>query len=97
EIPTRALHDALPIASGRRQPRGARDRRHERERLNNAVDPAAPSEVAALVEHLFRHSAGHMVSSLARRLGSARLDLAEEAVQDARSEEHTSELQSPDQ
>ncbi len=47
------------------------------------MEPAAPSEVDALVEHLFRHSAGRMVSSLARRLGSARLDLAEEAVQDA--------------
>ena len=43
----------------------------------------APSGVDALVEHLFRHSAGRMVSSLARRLGPARLDLAEEAVQDA--------------
>src|SRR5438876_759317 len=72
-----------PSPPRRRQPRGARDRRHERERLNNAVEPAAPSEVDALVEHLFRHSAGRMVSSLARRLGSARLDLAEEAVQDA--------------
>ena len=48
-----------------------------------AQDPAAPSEVDALVEHLFRHSAGQMVSRLARWLGSARLDLAEEAVQDA--------------
>jgi RNA polymerase sigma factor (sigma-70 family) len=47
------------------------------------VEPAAPSEVDALVEHLFRHSAGQMVSRLARWLGSARLDLAEEAVQDA--------------
>lgn len=47
------------------------------------MDPAAPSEVDALVEHLFRHSAGQMVSRLARWLGSARLDLAEEAVQDA--------------
>jgi RNA polymerase sigma-70 factor, ECF subfamily len=42
-----------------------------------------PFEVGALVEHLFRHSAGHMVSRLARWLGAARLDLAEEAVQDA--------------
>ena len=42
-----------------------------------------PSGVDALVEHLFRHSAGQMVARLARRLGSARLDLAEEAVQDA--------------
>ena len=47
------------------------------------MEPTALSEVDALVEHLFRHSAGRMVSSLARRLGSARLDLAEEAVQDA--------------
>jgi RNA polymerase sigma-70 factor (ECF subfamily) len=47
------------------------------------VDVAAPSDVDALVEHLFRHSAGQMVSRLARWLGSARLDLAEEAVQDA--------------
>ena len=42
-----------------------------------------PPEVGALVEHLFRHSAGHMVSRLARWLGAARRDLAEEAVQDA--------------
>jgi RNA polymerase sigma-70 factor (ECF subfamily) len=47
------------------------------------VNVAAPSDVDALVEHLFRHSAGQMVSRLARWLGSARLDLAEEAVQDA--------------
>jgi RNA polymerase sigma-70 factor (ECF subfamily) len=47
------------------------------------VHVAAPPDVDALVEHLFRHSAGQMVSRLARWLGSARLDLAEEAVQDA--------------
>jgi len=41
------------------------------------------SGVDAFVEHLFRHSAGQMVARLARRLGAARLDLAEEAVQDA--------------
>jgi len=41
------------------------------------------SGVDALVEHLFRHSAGQMVARLARWLGAARLDLAEEAVQDA--------------
>jgi len=41
------------------------------------------SGVDALVEHLFRHSAGQMVARLARRLGPAHLDLAEEAVQDA--------------
>jgi RNA polymerase sigma-70 factor (ECF subfamily) len=42
-----------------------------------------PPDVGALVEHLFRHSAGQMVSRLACWLGAARLDLAEEAVQDA--------------
>jgi RNA polymerase sigma-70 factor (ECF subfamily) len=42
-----------------------------------------PPEVSALVEHLFRHSAGQMVARLGRWLGAARLDLAEEAVQDA--------------
>ena len=47
------------------------------------MEPAAPSDVDALVDHLFRHSAGQMVSRLARWLGSARLDVAEEAVQDA--------------
>jgi RNA polymerase sigma-70 factor, ECF subfamily len=39
--------------------------------------------VGGLVEHLFRHSAGRMVAVLARRLGADRLDLAEEAVQEA--------------
>ena len=47
------------------------------------MERAAPCDVDALVEHLFRHSAGQMVSRLARWLGPARLDLAEEAVQDA--------------
>ena len=42
-----------------------------------------PPGVGALVEQLFRHSAGQMVSRLACWLGAARLDLAEEAVQDA--------------
>jgi RNA polymerase sigma-70 factor (ECF subfamily) len=35
------------------------------------------------VDHLFRRSAGRLVSSLTRALGAARLDLAEEVVQDA--------------
>lgn len=39
--------------------------------------------VPGLVEHLFRHEAGKLLSSLGRRLGPAHLDLAEEAVQDA--------------
>ncbi|WP_307849378.1 RNA polymerase sigma factor [Qaidamihabitans albus] len=38
---------------------------------------------AGVVEHLFRHSAGQMIATLARTLGPARLDLAEEAVADA--------------
>ncbi|MGH3758681.1 RNA polymerase sigma factor [Actinophytocola sp.] len=36
-----------------------------------------------LVEQLFRHSAGRIVATLARVLGPARLDVAEEAVQEA--------------
>lgn len=40
-------------------------------------------QVAGLVDHLFRTSAGQMVSHLTRVLGPAHLDLAEEAVQDA--------------
>jgi len=43
----------------------------------------AGGAVGGLVEHLFRHSAGRMVAVLARRLGAERLDLAEEAVQEA--------------
>ncbi len=40
-------------------------------------------QVAGMVDHLFRTSAGQMVSYLTRVLGPAHLDLAEEAVQDA--------------
>lgn len=36
-----------------------------------------------LVDHLFHHAAGQMVSAIARLLGPSRLDLAEEVVQDA--------------
>ena len=39
--------------------------------------------MSPLVDHLFRRSAGRLVSSLTRALGPARLDLAEEVVQDA--------------
>lgn len=35
------------------------------------------------MEHLFRHESGRLVANLARSIGLARLDLAEEAVQDA--------------
>ena len=40
-------------------------------------------EVALLVDHLFRREAGRLVARLARRFGVARLDLVEDAVQDA--------------
>jgi RNA polymerase sigma-70 factor (ECF subfamily) len=39
--------------------------------------------VSRLVDHLFRHQAGQMVSRLTRVFGPAHLDLAEEVVQDA--------------
>lgn len=39
--------------------------------------------VDALVDHLFRRSAGRMIAVLTRVLGPSRLDLAEEVVQDA--------------
>lgn len=41
------------------------------------------TEVAALVDHLFRRSAGQMVATLTRAFGAAHLDVAEEVVQDA--------------
>ncbi|MBN6035723.1 RNA polymerase sigma factor [Amycolatopsis sp. 195334CR] len=41
------------------------------------------SAAAGVVEHLFRHSSGQITATLARTLGPARLDLAEEAVADA--------------
>lgn len=44
---------------------------------------SASSGVDGLVDHLFRHQAGRIVSHLARLLGPSHLDLAEEAVQDA--------------
>jgi len=40
-------------------------------------------DVPELVDHLFRRTAGQMVSTLTRILGSAHLDLAEDVVQDA--------------
>ena len=42
-----------------------------------------PAAVGPLVDHLFRRSAGRLVSSLARVFGAHRLDLAEEVVQEA--------------
>jgi RNA polymerase sigma-70 factor (ECF subfamily) len=46
------------------------------------VSPPPPS-VDTLVEHLFRREAGRLVARLVRVLGPERIDLAEEAVQDA--------------
>jgi RNA polymerase sigma-70 factor (ECF subfamily) len=49
-----------------------------------AVSPvSAGGEVGRLVDHLFRREAGRLVAILARRLGSAHLQLAEDVVQDA--------------
>ena len=44
---------------------------------------SALPETGLLLEHLFRHQAGRMVAHLARLLGPAHLDLAEETVQEA--------------
>ncbi|HET9531328.1 MAG TPA: sigma factor, partial [Blastocatellia bacterium] len=41
------------------------------------------ASINRLVDHLFRHQAGQMISSLTRIFGPQRLDLAEEVVQDA--------------
>jgi RNA polymerase sigma-70 factor (ECF subfamily) len=40
-------------------------------------------EAGVLLEHLFRHQSGRVVAHLARVLGPARLDLAEESMQEA--------------
>lgn len=45
--------------------------------------PAGASAATPLVEHLFRRQSGKLVAALTRSLGPARLDLAEEAVQEA--------------
>jgi RNA polymerase sigma-70 factor (ECF subfamily) len=45
--------------------------------------PPPTSSVDSLVDHLFRREAGRLVARLVRVLGPERLDLAEEAVQDA--------------
>jgi RNA polymerase sigma-70 factor (ECF subfamily) len=43
----------------------------------------SPSEAGTLLDHLFRHQAGRLTAHVTRLLGSARLDLAEEIVQEA--------------
>ncbi|HEY7546638.1 MAG TPA: sigma-70 family RNA polymerase sigma factor [Blastocatellia bacterium] len=40
-------------------------------------------KIDGLVDHLFRHQAGRMISTLTRIFGPQRIDLAEEVVQDA--------------
>src|SRR5712671_7427653 len=42
-----------------------------------------PGEVSQVVEHLFRHEAGKMVSTLTRIFGLEHLTLAEDVVQEA--------------
>ena len=46
------------------------------------ADPSATGGVAQLVEHLFRHQAGQVISTLTRRFGIEHLDLAEDVMQD---------------
>ena len=41
------------------------------------------SDTGVLLDHLFRREAGRIIAYLARTLGPAHLDLAEESVQDA--------------
>ena len=45
--------------------------------------PESGSNVDRLVDHLFRHQAGQMTSTLTRIFGPANLDLAEDVVQEA--------------
>jgi RNA polymerase sigma-70 factor, ECF subfamily len=47
------------------------------------VDNVAGRDTGVLLEHLFRHQVGRVVGHLARVLGPARLDLAEESMQEA--------------
>ncbi len=51
--------------------------------MTSLEDEDAAPRVGVLLQHLFRHQAGRIVSHLAGVLGPAHLDLAEEAVQEA--------------
>jgi len=53
--------------------------------LKIARDASADSgnDAGVLLDHLFRHQVGRVVAHLARVLGPARLDLAEESIQEA--------------
>lgn len=57
--------------------------RAERHAEPRELETGAAPDVPQLVEHLFRHESGRIVANLARSIGLAGLDLAEEAVQDA--------------
>lgn len=47
------------------------------------TEPSPGKDTGVLLEHLFRHQVGRVVAHLARVLGPARLDLAEESMQEA--------------
>lgn len=47
------------------------------------MSPESPDQIHQSVDHLFRHRAGQMVATLTRIFGIERLDLVEDAVQDA--------------
>src|SRR4029079_4096879 len=63
---------------GPRGPRRAGGPPDRRARTSRLTEPSA-----SLPEHLFRHVAGRLVAPLTRVVGPARLDLAEEVVQEA--------------
>ena len=50
---------------------------------SSKVEPNSEAVVSHLVDHLFRHEARKMVSSLTHTLGLENLQLPEDAVQDA--------------
>lgn len=49
----------------------------------NPAELNTANDTGGLLEHLFRHQSGRVVAHLARVLGPARLDLAEESMQEA--------------
>ena len=53
------------------------------ETKTEAMSDSSPQQVTGLLDHLFRHQAGQMIATLVRIFGPARIDLAEEVVQEA--------------
>src|SRR5258708_26562915 len=91
EIYTLSLHDALPISTRRRHPPG-----HARATRDAHIRPAAAAGSPALAA-LGLHAAG--VHPHAQRLDSGQGSRSAASLYPCglyRSEEHTSELQSPD-